>query len=64
MPIFKLPLSGNVVQTISPWVAFMSPMGSQLGLIDFTIIGSIGAGADRLTPVVATSAGSLHICQS
>jgi hypothetical protein len=58
MPIFKLPLSGNVVQTISPWVAFMSPMGSQLGLINFTIIGSIGAGAGRLTPVVATSAGS------
>jgi len=36
----------------------MSPMGSQLGLINFTIIGSIGAGAGRLTPVVATGAGS------
>jgi hypothetical protein len=37
MPIFKLPLSGDVVQTISPWTAFMSPIGSQLGLINVTI---------------------------
>ncbi len=37
MPTFKLPLSGDVVQTISPWTAFMSPIGSQLGLINVTI---------------------------
>jgi len=37
MPTFKLPLSGDVVQSISPWTAFMSPIGSQLGLINVTI---------------------------
>jgi hypothetical protein len=37
MPTFKLPLSGDVVQAISPWTAFMSPIGSQLGLINVTI---------------------------
>jgi hypothetical protein len=26
MPEFKLPLSGNAVQAISPWTAFMSPI--------------------------------------
>jgi hypothetical protein len=26
MPEFKLPLSGNVVQAISPWTAFMPPI--------------------------------------
>jgi hypothetical protein len=35
MPIFKLPLSGNVVQSINPFSAFMS--GSQLGLINIDI---------------------------
>ena len=37
MPTFKLPLSGDVVQSISPWAAFMSPIGSQLGLINVTV---------------------------
>jgi hypothetical protein len=37
MPTFKLPLSGDVVQSISPWTAFMSPMGSQLGLVNVTV---------------------------
>jgi len=37
MPEFKLPLSGNVFQAISPWTAFMSPVGSQLGLFNVTI---------------------------
>ncbi len=37
MPTFKLPLSGDVVQSISPWTAFMSPIGNQLGLINVTI---------------------------
>ena len=37
MPVFKLPLSGDVVQSISPWTAFMSPMGSQFGLINVTL---------------------------
>jgi hypothetical protein len=37
MPTFKLPLSGDVVQSISPWTAFMSPIGSQLGLINISL---------------------------
>ncbi len=37
MPTFKLPLSGDVVQAISPWTAFMSPIGSQIGLFNVRI---------------------------
>lgn len=37
MPTFKLPLSGDVVQTISPFTAFMSPIGSQFGLINISL---------------------------
>jgi len=37
MPTFKLPLSGDVVQSISPWTAFMSPIGSQVGLVNITV---------------------------
>jgi hypothetical protein len=37
LPIFKLPLSGDVVQNISPFTAFMSPIGSQFGLINITL---------------------------
>ena len=37
MPTFKLPLSGDVVQSINPWTAFMSPMGSQFGLINISL---------------------------
>lgn len=37
MPVFKLPLSGDVVQSISPFTAFMSPIGSQFGLINITL---------------------------
>src|SRR5215471_5036209 len=37
MPIFKLPLSGDVVQTINPWTAFMSPIANPLGLINVTV---------------------------
>jgi hypothetical protein len=37
MPTFKLPLSGDVFQAISPWTAFMSPIGSQVGLFNVTI---------------------------
>jgi hypothetical protein len=37
MATFKLPLSGDVVQTISPWTAFMSPIGSQFGLVNITL---------------------------
>jgi len=36
MPVFHLPLSGNVTQTINPWTIFFNPMGGQLAqfLID------------------------------
>src|ERR1700733_1668966 len=37
MPIFKLPLSGDVVQSINPWTAFLSPMGSQFGLVNVSL---------------------------
>ncbi|ABD87094.1 hypothetical protein [Rhodopseudomonas palustris] len=37
MPSFKLPLSGDVVQNISPWTALMSPIGNQFGLINITL---------------------------
>ena len=35
MPIFKLPLSGDVVQSINPFAAFMT--GGQFGLVNITL---------------------------
>lgn len=35
MPVFKLPLSGDVVQSINPFAAFMT--GGQLGLVNITL---------------------------
>jgi hypothetical protein len=37
MPLFKLPLSGDVTQTINPLTAFLSPYGSQLGLVNINL---------------------------
>jgi hypothetical protein len=37
MPTFKLPLSGDITRAISPWTAFMSPLGSQIGWFNVTI---------------------------
>jgi hypothetical protein len=37
MPIFKLPLSGDVVQPISPWTSFLNPVGSQFGLVNIQL---------------------------
>ena len=37
MATFKMPLSGDVVQLISPWTAFFSPIGSQLGVININL---------------------------
>lgn len=34
MPMFKMPLSGDVVQSINPWTAFFSPIGSQFGVVN------------------------------
>ncbi|QIP04099.1 hypothetical protein [Bradyrhizobium symbiodeficiens] len=35
MPVFKLPLSGDVVQSIYP--SFFSPSGGQFGLVNITV---------------------------
>ena len=53
MPVFKLPLSGDVVQNISPFTAFMSPIGSQFGLVNITLGKSSAPGveADVLSDV-------------
>jgi hypothetical protein len=37
MPDFKLPLSGDVTQTINPWTMFFNPVGSQIGLININL---------------------------
>lgn len=37
MAIFKLPLSGDVTQTINPWTWFFNPMQSQFGLININM---------------------------
>ena len=37
MPVFKLPLSGDVVQSINPITAFFSPTGGQFGLVNITV---------------------------
>lgn len=37
MPDFKLPLSGNVTQTINPWTVFLNPVGSQVGLFNINL---------------------------
>ena len=37
MPDFKLPLSGNVTQTINPWTVFFNPIASQVGLVNVNL---------------------------
>jgi hypothetical protein len=37
MPMFKLPLSGDVTQTINPWTAIFNPTGGQWGLVNITL---------------------------
>lgn len=37
MPMFKLPLSGDVVQQINPWTVLFQPMGGQYGLVNITV---------------------------
>lgn len=37
MPEFRLPLSGNVTQTINPWTVFFNPFGNQVGLININL---------------------------
>lgn len=37
MPAFRLPLSGNVTQTINPWTMMFNPVGSQVGLVNIDL---------------------------
>jgi hypothetical protein len=37
MPSFRLPLSGNVTQTINPWTMLFNPVGNQVGLINIEL---------------------------
>jgi hypothetical protein len=37
MPTFKMPLSGDVTQTINPWTFFFNPVGSQFGLVNINL---------------------------
>ncbi len=37
MPVFRLPLSGNVAQTINPWNWMFNPVGSQIGLVNIEL---------------------------
>jgi len=37
MPLFKLPLSGDVTQAINPWTNVFNPAGGQFGLVNITL---------------------------
>jgi hypothetical protein len=37
MPDVNLPLYGNVTQTINPWTAYLTAVGSQFGLININV---------------------------
>jgi hypothetical protein len=37
MPLFRLPLSGNVTQLINPWTWLFNPVGSQIGLVNIEL---------------------------
>ena len=37
MPVFRLPLSGNVTQSILPWNWIFNPTGGQFGLVNISL---------------------------
>src|SRR5688572_27781130 len=37
MPAFRLPILGNLTQSINPWTWFFNPVGSQIGLINIDL---------------------------
>jgi hypothetical protein len=37
MPVFRLPLSGNVTQSINPWSWAFNPVGGQFGLVNIEL---------------------------
>jgi hypothetical protein len=47
MATFKMPLSGDVVQSINPFTAFFSPIGSQLGVININLGQSSDPGVEQ-----------------
>jgi hypothetical protein len=54
-PSFRLPLSGNVSQTINPWTWLFNPVGSQVGLVNIELGKSSDPGteAEILTDVAS-----------
>lgn len=55
MPNLRLPLSGDVLQTINPWNWFLKLSGSQVGLINI----NLGRSADpRLEQEILEEVGS------
>jgi len=50
-----MPLSADVVQSINPWTAFFSPIGSQLGVISINLGQSSALDAEQeVLPDVGT----------
>lgn len=47
MPDVNLPLSGAVNQTINPWTAYLTAMGSQIGLINVNVGTSSNPNVER-----------------
>ncbi len=47
MPSFRLPLSGNVSQTINPWTWLFNPVGSQVGLVNIELGKSSDPGTEE-----------------
>ncbi|MDB5857339.1 MAG: hypothetical protein JWQ76_1028 [Ramlibacter sp.] len=47
MPYFKLPLSGDVTQTINPWNWFLQSEGGQFGLINVNLGMSANPGLEQ-----------------
>jgi hypothetical protein len=47
MAILRMPLSGDVVQSINPFTAFFSPIGSQFGVININLGRSSDPGTEQ-----------------
>ncbi len=47
MPVFRLPLSGNVTQSINPWTFSFNPVGSQFGLVNIELGQSADPGVEE-----------------
>jgi hypothetical protein len=47
LPIFKLPLAGDVLQDIRPWTSWFSQFGNQYGLINVSLGRSAAPGVEE-----------------